>query len=110
MSFLVSVGCLVWCTVVVMARISVDVNEEWLEAARQELGTETKVATINAALHAFAVRRQAVEIIAAFDAVSVDLDRSADAWRYGGGRDLSQLVEDARRGSETSGSGESDAA
>ena len=38
-----------------------DVNEEWLEAAREELGTDTKVATINAALHAFALRRKARE-------------------------------------------------
>src|SRR5271154_724160 len=55
-----------WCTVVGMGRITVDVNEEWLEAAAEVLGTHTKVATINAALHAFAVRRQAREIVAAF--------------------------------------------
>jgi hypothetical protein len=40
-----------------VTRISVDVNDEWLDAAREVLETETKVATINAALHAFAVRR-----------------------------------------------------
>jgi hypothetical protein len=86
----------VWCTVCVMTRISVDVNDEWLDAAREVLGTETKVATINAALHAFAVRKQAKEIIAALDSVKMDFAGSGEAWGYGGGRDLSRLVEDAR--------------
>jgi hypothetical protein len=79
-----------------VARITVDVNEEWLEAARAELGTDTKVATINAALHAFALRRQAVDIVAAFDSVQIDFDGSGHAWGYGGGRDLNRLAEDAR--------------
>lgn len=79
-----------------MARITVDVNEEWLEAAREVLGTSTKVATINAALHAFAVRRRAAEVIAAFDAVSVELDDRDRSWGYGGGRDLSILAAAAR--------------
>jgi Arc/MetJ family transcription regulator len=79
-----------------MTRITVDVNDEWLEAARSELGTDTKVATINAALRAFAVRRQALDIIAVLDAVEIDIEGSHDAWRYNGGRDLSQLVDDAR--------------
>lgn len=74
-----------------MGRITVEVNEEWLEAAREVLGTDTKVATINAALHAFAVRRQAKDIVAAFDSVVMDFDGSAEAWGYGGGRDLSDL-------------------
>ncbi len=79
-----------------MGRITVDVNEEWLEAAREVLGTNTKVATINAALHAFALRRQAADILAAFDSVPMDFEGSADAWRYGGGRHLSALERDAR--------------
>ncbi|MGC4867320.1 type II toxin-antitoxin system VapB family antitoxin [Micromonospora sp. DT53] len=79
-----------------MTRITVDVNDEWLDAAKDVLGTETKVATINAALHAFAVRRQAREIVAAFDQVEMDFSGSVDAWRYGGGRDLDSLVEQAR--------------
>jgi hypothetical protein len=79
-----------------MTRISVDVNDEWLDAAREVLGTETKVATINAALHTFAVRKQAKEIIAALDSVKMDFAGSGEAWGYGGGRDLSRLVEDAR--------------
>lgn len=78
-----------------MTRITVDVNDEWLDAARDVLGTDTKVATINAALHAFAVRKRAAEIVAAFDAVPVELDDRGRSWRYGGGRDLSALAADA---------------
>jgi hypothetical protein len=80
-----------------MARITVDVNDEWLEAAREVLGTETKVATINAALRSFAVRRQAAEIVAALDSVPMDFGGSDGGWGYGGGRDLSRFAEDARR-------------
>ena len=79
-----------------MGRITVDVNEEWLEAARVELGTETKVATVNAALQAFAVRRRAADIVHALDSVEIIFDGSADGWRHHGGRDLSQLEADAR--------------
>jgi hypothetical protein len=79
-----------------MTRITVDVNDDWLEAAREELGTDTKVATINAALRSFALRRQAADIVAAFDSVPMDFGGSADAWGYGGGRDLSALAEAAR--------------
>jgi hypothetical protein len=80
-----------------MTRITVDVNDEWLEAAREVLGTDTKVGTINAALHAFALRRNAVDILAAYDRVEMDFGKSADAWRFGGGRNLSRVVEDAAR-------------
>jgi hypothetical protein len=75
-----------------MARITVDVNEEWLEAAREVLGTDSKVATINAALHAFAQRKHAAEIVEAFDSVTMDFTGSDRAWRDGGGRDLARLV------------------
>ncbi len=79
-----------------MARITVDVNEEWMDAARQVLGTTTKVATINEALRLLAVRRQAAQIVAALDGVAMDFGDSADAFGYGGGRDLSRLADDAR--------------
>lgn len=79
-----------------MARITVDVNEEWLDAARDVLGTSTKVGTINAALHVIAVRKQAAAIVAAFDAVPIDVSGSDHGWGYGGGRDLSTLESDAR--------------
>ncbi|OLB64156.1 MAG: DUF2191 domain-containing protein [Actinobacteria bacterium 13_2_20CM_2_72_6] len=79
-----------------MTRITVDVNDEWLDAAREVLGTDTKVGTINAALHSFALRKQAAEIMAALDSVKMDFSGSENAWRYGGGRDLSRLEEAAR--------------
>lgn len=79
-----------------MTRITVDVNDEWLEAARAVLGTDTKVATINAALYAFAVRRKAKEIMEAFDNAVMDFDEAGRSWGYGGGRDLTRLEAEAR--------------
>ncbi|HEY5354092.1 MAG TPA: DUF2191 domain-containing protein [Streptosporangiaceae bacterium] len=79
-----------------MTRITVDVNDGWLEAARVVLGTDTKVATINAALHAQALKAKAAEILAALDSVEMDYTGSADGFRYGGGRDLSRISELAR--------------
>jgi hypothetical protein len=66
---------------------------------REALGTGSKIATINAALRAFALRGKATEIVAAFDSVQMDFAESDRAWGYGGGRDLSQLADEAR-GSE----------
>ena len=80
-----------------MARITVDVNDGWLEAARVVLGTDTKVATINEALRIQALKAEAAEILAALDSVEMDYSGSADSFGYGGGRDLSQLDELARR-------------
>ena len=79
-----------------MTRITVDVNDEWLEAAREILGTDTKVATINEALHTFALQKQAAEIIAALDSAEMDFTGSEQAWRYGAGRDFTRLEENAR--------------
>jgi Arc/MetJ family transcription regulator len=84
-----------------MTRITVDVNDEWLEAARKVLGTPTKVATINEALRVQAVKDQAAKILAAFDSVTMDFTGSDDAFGYGGGRDLSRLAEQARKGRVT---------
>ena len=81
-----------------MTRITVDVNDEWLEAAREILGTDTKVATINEALHTFALRREAAEMMAVLDSIEMDYSGSERAWRYGGGRDLSRIEENARQG------------
>jgi Arc/MetJ family transcription regulator len=80
-----------------VTRITIDVNDEWLEAARDILGTETKVATVNEALRSFAVRRQAKEIVAALDSAEMDYSGSAEAWRFGGGRDLAHVIEDAQK-------------
>jgi hypothetical protein len=79
-----------------MTRITVDINDGWLEAARVVLGTDTKVATINEALRIQAQKAKAAEILAALDSVEMDYTASADSFRYGGGRDLSRLGELAR--------------
>ncbi len=78
-----------------VTRITVDVNDRWLEAARVVLGTDTKVATINAALHAQALKAEAAEVLAALDSAEMDFGPS-DGFGYGGGRDLSRLEEQAR--------------
>jgi hypothetical protein len=48
------------------------------------------------ALRRSLVRRRAKKIAAAFDQVTIDFPEPERAWRYGGGRDLSRLAEDAR--------------
>jgi hypothetical protein len=92
-----------------VTRITVDVNEGWLEAARVVLGTDTKVATINEALRIQALKAKAAEILAALDSVEMDYTGSADSFRYGGGRDLSRLEElaqeDAAAGPDTGAGG-----
>jgi hypothetical protein len=92
-----------------MARITVDINDGWLEAARVVLGTDTKVATINEALRIQALKAEAAEILAALDSVEMDYTGSADGFRFGGGRDLSRLDElareDAAAGPDTGSSG-----
>lgn len=85
-----------WCTFYRMGRITIDVNEEWLAAAREALGTETKVATINAALRTFALRKEASGIVSALDSVEMNFAESELAWGYSGGRDLSRLAKDAK--------------
>jgi Arc/MetJ family transcription regulator len=79
-----------------MTRITVEIDDRWLHGAQQVLGTKTKVATINEALRLQALRAQAAEIIAALDSVEMDFAGSGDAFRYGGGRDLSTTEERAR--------------
>lgn len=79
-----------------MTRITVDVNDEWLDAAKEALGTDTKVATINAALRSFALRTQAGKIVAALGSVPMDFTDSDASWRYGAGRDLTRLEQEAR--------------
>jgi Arc/MetJ family transcription regulator len=85
-----------------MTRITVEIDDELLAAAREVLGTETKVATINAALQEVARRKQVAEMLAIFDSVEMDYSRSASAFKYGGGRDLSRLEEKARLEQEAS--------
>jgi Arc/MetJ family transcription regulator len=83
-----------------MTRITVEINEELLAAAREVLGTETKVATINAALREVARRKQVADMLAAFDSVEMDYSGSEKSFRYGGGRDLNRLEEKARLAEE----------
>jgi hypothetical protein len=56
------------------------------------------VATINEALRLQALRKEAAEIIAALDSAEAEMDftSSAESFRFGGGRDLSTIVERAR--------------
>jgi hypothetical protein len=49
-----------------------------------------------AALRLQAVRARAAEIIAPLDNAGMDFSRSADSFRFGGGRDLSSPADDAR--------------
>lgn len=79
-----------------MTRITVEVNDDWLDAARQALGTTSKVATINEALRVQALRVQGQEIAAAFQSVQMDFSGSGKSFGYSGGRDLSSLAEEAR--------------
>jgi hypothetical protein len=80
----------------VVTRIELDVNDVWLAAARAELGTDGDEATINAALSEIARRYKAKQLVDTFNAVEMDFSGSGAAWRYGGGRDLSRLAEQAR--------------
>jgi|SRR5713226_2495561 len=84
------------CIIEPMTRITVEVNDDWLDAARRVLGTTSKVATINEALRIQALRIQGQEIAAAFQSAQMDFSGSADAFGHSGGRDLSRLADDAR--------------
>ena len=79
-----------------MTRITVEIDDELLAIAREVLGTETKVATINAALQAVARRKLVADAIALMNSVEMDYSGSENSFRYGGGRDLSKLAEKAR--------------
>ena len=79
-----------------MTRITVEIDDELLAAAREVLGTETKVATINAALQEVARRKQVAEMLALLDTVEFDYTRSEYSAPYGGGRDFIKLAERAR--------------
>jgi hypothetical protein len=79
-----------------MTRITVEVNADLLDAARQALGTTSTVATINEALRIQALRVQGQDIAAAFQSVQMDFSGSGSSFPYSGGRDLSSLAEDAR--------------
>ena len=83
-----------------MTRITVEIDDELLAAAREVLGTETKVATINAALQSVTRRKQVRDAIELMNSVEMDFSGSENSFRYGGGRDLSRLDEKARLAEE----------
>ncbi|MGP3957131.1 type II toxin-antitoxin system VapB family antitoxin [Nonomuraea sp. 3N208] len=60
-------------------RTVIDIDADLFDEAAEELGTKGREATVTAALEHFARRHRQREAVAAI--LSMDLDRSADAWR-----------------------------
>ncbi len=71
-----------------MSRTLLDLDDEALKLAGEELGTTTKVATVNAALRRVANQRAAMRMLEILDEVDADLsDQALDgAWREAGRR------------------------
>jgi Arc/MetJ family transcription regulator len=69
-----------------MSRTMVDLDEEALSLAREELGTKSKVATVNAALRRVANQRAAARMVELLDETGADLSDETlrGAWRDGG--------------------------
>jgi Arc/MetJ family transcription regulator len=69
-----------------MSRTVVDLDEEALSLAREELGTTSKVATVNAALRRVANQRAAARMLEILDQTDTDVSDEAlrGAWRDGG--------------------------
>lgn len=69
-----------------MSRTVVDLDDEALSLASEELGTKTKVATVNAALRRVANPRAAVRMLELLDQTGTDLadENLRGAWRDGG--------------------------
>ena len=42
------------------------------------------------------MRKQAKEVVAVLDSAEMYYSGSVDAWRFGGGRDLARVIEDAQ--------------
>jgi Arc/MetJ family transcription regulator len=64
----------------------VDLDDEALSLASEQLGTKTKVATVNAALRRVANQRAAVRMLELLDETGTDLSDETlrGAWRNGG--------------------------
>lgn len=60
-------------------RTVIDIDDDLLRIAAEELGTTSKVATVNAALRVIANQRASREMMATM--MSLDLDVSLDAWQ-----------------------------
>jgi len=69
-----------------MSRTVVDLDDEALSLASEELGTKSKVATVNAALRRVANQRAAARMLELLDETGADLSDEAlrGAWRDGG--------------------------
>jgi Arc/MetJ family transcription regulator len=69
-----------------MSRTMIDLDEEALSLASEELGTKSKVATVNAALRRVANQRAAARMLELLDETDTDLSDDAlrGAWRDGG--------------------------
>jgi Arc/MetJ family transcription regulator len=69
-----------------MSRTIVDLDEEALSLASEELGTKSKVATVNAALRRVANQRAAARMLEILDKTRTNLSDEAlrGAWRDGG--------------------------
>jgi Arc/MetJ family transcription regulator len=80
-----------------MTRITVEIDDQLLAAAREVLGTDTKVATINTALREVARRKLVAEAVAAMNSVEMDFRAGSERGvGEGWGRDLSALNERAQ--------------
>jgi Arc/MetJ family transcription regulator len=77
-------GIVVWEDL--MSRTMVDLDDEALSLASEELGTTSKVATVNAALRRVANQRAAARMLELLDETDTDLSDEAlrGAWRDGG--------------------------
>lgn len=66
-----------------MSRTLIDIDDEALELAAEELGTKTKVATVNAALREVANRRAVAKVLQQFRDSDTDLSPEGmkGAWR-----------------------------
>jgi Arc/MetJ family transcription regulator len=68
-----------------MSRTVIDLDDEALSLASEELGTKSKVATVNGALRRVANQRAAARMLELLDQTGTDLSDEAlrGAWRGG---------------------------
>ncbi|MFC4123670.1 type II toxin-antitoxin system VapB family antitoxin [Nocardia rhizosphaerae] len=66
-----------------MSRTLIDIDDDALNLAAEELGTKTKVATVNAALREIANRRAVAKMLQQFRDTDTDLspEGTKGAWR-----------------------------
>lgn len=66
-----------------MSRTVIDLDDEALAVAAEELGTRTKVETVNRALAEIAARRRSLQFLDTVMSLDLDLSEETmkDAWR-----------------------------